>query len=418
MITQIVLFIANIILVNTAIISSFFIRYGLNIPESNFQPYKDNFAFLTFIYMSTIFIARTYKKRLKSYWDLFRRVLVGMFLGTLLGFMLLYIFRVRWASFPSSIFAICFCVGTVLIFSVNGLILKLAGKIKKKIVVIGKEKGGLFFENGPLVETKRIDTIEELLCCEDADEVVICEKIHGDAHLNLLVYLLLKSRINVVFSPSMYTELLSDNVAEKNSIEYLATFLGRKSDWEEFLIRALDVVGSLLLLILTAPLLAIVTTLVKFSSRGPVLYKQQRTGKDGKTFTLYKFRTMVEYAEEKTGPVLAAENDMRVTKVGQFLRRTRIDELPQVWNVLQGDMSLVGPRPERQHFLKLHEVLRGIRLAVKPGLTGLAQVRSHYALKPHHKIRYDYLYIQRRSFLFNLYLLVKTVPVVFSLKGR
>ena len=127
---------------------------------------------------------------------------------------------------------------------------------------------------------------------------------------------------------------------------------------------------------------------------------------------------MVESAEEKSGPVLAVKNDLRVTRVGNFLRRTRIDELPQLINILRGDMSLVGPRPERPHFLKMHKALRGIRLAVKPGLTGLAQVRSHYELNPRHKIKYDYLYIQKKSLLLNLYLLIKTIPVIFSRKGQ
>lgn len=133
---------------------------------------------------------------------------------------------------------------------------------------------------------------------------------------------------------------------------------------------------------------------------------------------MYKFRTMINDAEEQLGPVLAAENDLRVTKVGRFLRNTRFDELPQLLNVILGQMSLVGPRPERPHFVKAHKALRELRLAVKPGLTGLAQIRSFYDLSPKHKIKYDYLYIQQRSLLLNLYILVKTIPVVLSGRGQ
>jgi len=153
------------------------------------------------------------------------------------------------------------------------------------------------------------------------------------------------------------------------------------------------------------------------TSRGPIFYKQQRVGKDGRLFTLYKFRTMVQDAEKEVGPVLASRNDPRVTKIGRLLRRTRLDELPQLLNVLRGDMSLVGPRPERPHFVKQHKALHELRLAVKPGLTGLAQIRSFYNLEPKHKIKYDYLYIQRRSLLLNLYILVLTIPTIFSRKG-
>jgi lipopolysaccharide/colanic/teichoic acid biosynthesis glycosyltransferase len=157
--------------------------------------------------------------------------------------------------------------------------------------------------------------------------------------------------------------------------------------------------------------------LIKISSAGPVFYKQQRVGKDGKVFTLYKFRTMVKDAEKELGPVLASRDDPRVTRVGRILRATRFDELPQLLNVLRGDMSLVGPRPERPHFVRQHKALHELRLAVKPGLTGLAQIRSFYDLKPKHKIKYDYLYIQKRSFLLNLYILFLTIPAVLSRKG-
>jgi len=156
---------------------------------------------------------------------------------------------------------------------------------------------------------------------------------------------------------------------------------------------------------------------IKLNSRGPVLYRQQRVGKGGRLFDLYKFRTMVDNAEAHVGPVLASKNDSRVTSVGRILRRTRLDELPQLYNILRGDMSLVGPRPERPFFVQRHKALQGVRLVVKPGLTGLAQVRSFYDLKPAHKVRYDYIYIQNRSFLLNLYILLQTIPVLFAKKG-
>jgi lipopolysaccharide/colanic/teichoic acid biosynthesis glycosyltransferase len=216
----------------------------------------------------------------------------------------------------------------------------------------------------------------------------------------------------------IYAELLSENVMEENSLKFLATFMGRKSDYEEFLMRALDVVGSAILLIVFSPLIVIVALLIKLASSDPVFYKQARIAKDGGTFILYKFKTMVNDAEEHSGPVWAAKDDPRVTKVGRFLRDTRLDELPQLINVIKGDMNLVGPRPERAHFAKLHKSLRQIRLAVKPGLTGFSQIRNLYDLHPRHKARYDYVYIQKRSFLLNLYILAKTIPVMFSRKGR
>ncbi|HLB73318.1 MAG TPA: sugar transferase [Sedimentisphaerales bacterium] len=200
-------------------------------------------------------------------------------------------------------------------------------------------------------------------------------------------------------------------------LPYPAVSESEISNFNEWSIRVLDVVASVAILLLAAPVMAVITLLLKISSRGPVLYKQTRLGKHGKVFTLYKFRTMVDNAEAESGPVLATIDDPRVTPVGRVLRRTRLDELPQLFCVLQGHMSLVGPRPERPYFVSRHKSLQGIRLAVKPGLTGLAQIRSYYDLKPEHKIKYDSLYIQKRSALLNLYILLKTVPVIFTNKG-
>jgi len=185
----------------------------------------------------------------------------------------------------------------------------------------------------------------------------------------------------------------------------------------EFLIRLLDIVGSLAILILSLPVMIVSALLIKITSAGPVFYKQERVGQGGRLFTLCKFRTMIDDAEKHVGPVLATKDDDRITPVGRLLRRTRIDELPQIYNVLRGNMSLVGPRPERPFFVERHKALQGDRLAVKPGLTGLAQVRSFYDLKPAHKVRYDCLYIQKRSVFLNLYILLQTIPVLFSKKG-
>jgi lipopolysaccharide/colanic/teichoic acid biosynthesis glycosyltransferase len=182
-------------------------------------------------------------------------------------------------------------------------------------------------------------------------------------------------------------------------------------------IRSLDMAGSFIMLAIASPAMLLTAILVRITSSGPVLFKQRRVGKNGKIFILYKFRTMVNDAEKNTGPVWAAKDDERVTSLGKLLRRTRLDEFPQLFNVLWGDMSLVGPRPERPYFVRRHRALQGIRLAVKPGITGLAQVRAFYDLKPEHKLRYDYLYIQKQSFLFNAYILLMTVPVVLLRRG-
>lgn len=414
---QILIFITNIILVNAAFLFSFYMRYGLPIPEHNFLPYKDNFAFLTFLYMLAFIFVRIYKKRFACHWDIVKRVFMGMLIGTLFGFMLVYIFRMRWAAFPSSVFAISLPTGFALISICDIIILRLTGRIKTRVIILGSENIDTLLGNKKLTQKININQIEDLLKYEDIDEIILCEKIHTDSQLNLLLFLLQRSNIKVTFTPSLYAEILSGNITTKHSIDFLATFVGRKSEYEEFLIRLVDLATAICIAILTAPIMLATALIIKITSSGPVFYIQERAGKDGQIFKLIKFRTMAVDAESKTGPVLATADDNRVIPLGKFLRQTRIDELPQLLNVLKGDMSMVGPRPERPHFAKIHKSLRGIRMAVKPGLTGLAQIRSSYDIKPQHKTKYDYLYIQRRSALLNIYLIFKTVSVIIMRKG-
>ena len=415
--TQAILFLTNMILINLAFIFSFLVRTGINIPEYNFMPYKKSFIFLTLIYTSTLSFFRVYKKRFRSSWDLFKRVFMGLFFGTLLSIAFVYVFRIKWGAFPTTVFVLSFFISLLLIFKLNQYVLKAGKRIKKKVLVIGRDDADDIVGRKAVVEKIGSDEIGQVTKYNDVDEVVICESIKDDRILNLLIYLIQNLKIDVVFSPSIYTELLSDRIKGDNSVHFISTFVGEKRDIEEFLMRGLDIAGSILILVFSSPATILISLLIKVSSSGPVFYTQQRVGKDGKLFTLCKFRTMVVDAEKEIGPVLASRNDPRVTKVGKFLRATRLDELPQLINVLKGDMSLVGPRPERPHFVKEHKSLHELRLAVKPGLTGLAQIRSFYDLKPQHKIKYDYLYIQKRSLLLNLYILIRTIPAVFSRKG-
>jgi len=181
--------------------------------------------------------------------------------------------------------------------------------------------------------------------------------------------------------------------------------------------RAIDLFISSVLLLLASPIMAMMFVLIPSTSKGKALFTQERVGLDGKTFRLLKFRSMVEDAEKGTGPVLAIDRDARITKLGQFIRTTRIDELPQLINVLRGEMSLVGPRPEREFFIAkfMKEMPHYTdRLKVKPGLTGLAQVRGNYATSPADKLRYDLMYIRDYSPAMDLKLLFQTAIVVLQ----
>ncbi len=193
--------------------------------------------------------------------------------------------------------------------------------------------------------------------------------------------------------------------------------------WMRRFQRVFDIAVSVIGLILGAPLMILIALAVRLDSEGPVLFSQERVGLNEQIYTLYKFRTMKKDAEKETGAVWATRNDSRVTRVGRFLRRSRLDELPQLWNVLIGDMSFIGPRPEREEFVKdLKKTIPYyfLRFLVKPGLTGWAQVKYGYgsskedALK---KLQYDLYYLQEMSVGLNLLILLKTIQTVLFRPG-
>ena len=201
----------------------------------------------------------------------------------------------------------------------------------------------------------------------------------------------------------------------------LLSFLVRR--WYPLFKRGFDIVAACAGLLLAAPFLAVAVVLIRATSRGPAIFTQQRMGKDGRVFRMYKLRTMVVDAEEKTGPVWASEDDPRITPVGRWLRKSRFDEIPQLANVLKGEMSLIGPRPERPELVtRLDGQIQGYskRLAVVPGITGLAQVWSKYdetIRDVHRKVRYDLLYIRQMCLTADLAILFRTFYVVATGQG-
>lgn len=187
-----------------------------------------------------------------------------------------------------------------------------------------------------------------------------------------------------------------------------------------FFKRFFDIVLSLFALIVLLIPMLIIAVIVKLTSPGSALYKQERLGKDGVSFEIIKFRSMYADAENNDAQWSDGENDERITPFGKFLRRTRMDELPQFAQILTGKMSLVGPRPERECFYEKFETyIHGFseRLKVKPGLTGLAQVSGGYDLRPEEKVVYDIEYIKKRSLWLDLKCILLTVRIIFSHNG-
>ena len=181
--------------------------------------------------------------------------------------------------------------------------------------------------------------------------------------------------------------------------------------------RIIDFLFSLIILLILLPLFLVVAILIKLDSKGPVIFKQSRLGKDGNVFKVWKFRTMIDNAEKMGTGLTTAQNDPRITRVGKILRKTSTDELPQLINVLKGDMSFIGPRPAPVHHLKQYNENERQRLKVLPGITGWAQVNGRNILTWPERIEKDIWYVNNISFLLDLKIAFKTIKVVLLSEG-
>jgi len=203
---------------------------------------------------------------------------------------------------------------------------------------------------------------------------------------------------------------------EVDEIPFKVLRQGGLSPFEQSCKRALDVVLAGTMLLLTLPFFPLICLLIRISSKGPAIFSHQRIGKDGKPFIMYKFRTMyTEVNEYQEAPI--RNNDHRIIPIGRWLRRSSLDEMPQFWNVLKGEMSMVGPRPEMPFIVESYEPWQRRRLSVLPGITGLWQISGRKDLPLHSNLEYDFYYIQNQTLLFDLIILLRTIPVVLFGKG-
>lgn len=232
------------------------------------------------------------------------------------------------------------------------------------------------------------------------------------------------SGIEILDAPSFYEQITRKILIENITPSWFIFSTGFKvHSFARASKRAMDIVLASVALLLAFPLFLIIALLIKADSAGPVFFQQTRTGENEQEFTVYKFRTMREHAEKETGAVWAQENDPRITRIGRFLRKMRIDELPQFYNVLRGDMSMVGPRPERPEFanmLKEAIPFYSARHVVKPGITGWAQINYPYGASiedAREKLRYDLFYIKHLSLGFDFLILLETIKVVAVGRG-
>ena len=266
--------------------------------------------------------------------------------------------------------------------------------------------------------------VKEIIKKEEIEDIIIAIETSEHGKISAILSELENTRVFIKIIPDMY-DILSGSV-KMNSI--LGTpLIEVKHDllpeWERLLKKGFDYVIATIAIIFLSPIYVFTALVVKLSSPGPIIYKQERIGQFGKPFKIYKFRSMLEDAE-KDGPQLSSKTDNRVTPWGKFMRKTRLDETPQFFNILKGDMSFVGPRPERQFYAEqLNAKTTHYKhiYKVKPGITSWGMVKFGYAENLEEmleRLKYDILYIENMSFLIDLKIMIHTVLIIFQGRGK
>jgi len=417
----------DIIVFHISIIVSFLLRYNFTIPVRNYNAYESAapFIIMAFIFLNILFGLYIFYNKSKTDF-IYLTLIVQFFMAILIMAMT---FFGRWFAFPRSIVFVSFIVSTILLSFWRILIFKVYQKVDgtKKVMVVGTEKNckrairnfegsknnrhkitiavvNDYFNN----IKKNMDTVDIVYL---ADQIEESERIKI---YNLLIRSDKKLFLSTDFENLVLVNPNIMNIEDESIIE-ASSF--KISPEEDAIKRFIDFIISLILLIIASPIMLVTALLVKVTSKGPVLYKQVRITKEQKEFNMLKFRTMSATAEKESGPVLASANDTRITPVGKYLRSLRIDELPQLINVLKGDMSLVGPRPERPFFVDQFNEENEyyyLRHNIRAGITGNAQVYGKYASDYNSKLNFDLLYIKKYSLIFDLKILLQTIKILFD----
>ncbi len=454
------LMLGDLLLVNAGLFLAFYARFGSEFPAENYAPFVRVGPWITVGAAVLFFGLHLYDRTPAPFVGVLQNLIIGL---TLLSFVTMALtFWTRGFAFPRSVLVLgaVFQFGLVVAWRVGFWHLEKALHGERPVLIVAGGQGagraaapgasgvaaagdgnaaaaGAGLRDGEAGE--ELEIIKKFLSvprgwfrlhsilpwwdeeavaagCREVEAVLLAPSVPMEERVRLASLALSLGR-EVFLVPHFYDILLLNaRVGQVDDLPVLEVSPLGLTPVQQAVKRVLDVLVAAAGIVLLAPLMLLLAGLVRLTSPGPALYRQERVGWGGRTFTLYKFRTMVQDAEAATGPVLAAADDSRVTRVGRWLRATRLDELPQLFNILKGDMSLVGPRPERPHFVaRFSDELPDYahRLLVRPGLTGLAQVMGRYSTNAADKLRYDLYYVRNYSLLLDLQILLHTLGVLF-----
>ena len=435
---KLLLFTVDLLALYASLALTLFLRYGQDFNRQydiHLYPFLLIFAlWLLVFYIANLYEASLLRNNIFFYSALFQAIATAAGISVLFFYLLPF-----YGITPRTNLAIFVAIFTglefLLRYSLNNLFEK---GLRKPVLIVGanaqalelakfiKENPQLGYELAHVVDLtpEGVSNLNHVIKDKNINTVVLSPEAYKTTEVIDLFYKSLGKKITFYNLSSLYERLTGKVLLGAiDQIWFLENLNEGNKKFFEILKRATDIALALVLAVPTLLLLPFIFLAIKLTSQGPLIYGQTRTGRLGKSFKIIKFRTMRQDAEKETGAVWATENDPRITPVGKFLRKTRLDELPQLWNILRGEMSFVGPRAERPEFKKRLEHISFYeeRYLVKPGLSGWAQISFRYgasASDAEEKLKYDLYYVKNRSLLLDLSIILKTIRIALKQAGR
>lgn len=438
------------VFVNVATVLAFLVRFGGRLPAFNFGAYLLIAPFATAIYVGSAWACGLYDpERVETTWNVVWAAVGAVTIGTVLVAAVAFFGGERTASFARLTILIGWAFGMVLLVAWRLLFLRTGGVRwpEQRVILVGvgpvsvelagelsrRAKWGWRVcglvdpQEGPAHAAEvggypvlgGSDSIADVALAQNANRIIVVSPVALRELVESLVLAHgLRVRVDVV--PELYEIFIGKVDALIGDIPLMKITESSVPRYYRAAKRAIDILLALVVLVVSSPFLLLGALGVVLTDGFPVVFRQERVGRGMKNFDVYKLRTMVKDAEKLSGPVLAEEADPRITRVGRILRRYRIDELPQLFNILNGDMSFVGPRPERPFFVEQYlSQIPGYaeRFRVKPGVTGLAQVSGGYATTSERKLKYDLIYMYHQNLAMDAQIIAETLKVVLTGHG-
>jgi exopolysaccharide biosynthesis polyprenyl glycosylphosphotransferase len=441
----------DVILINAGFVLAFLLRFSGELPAFNFDAYLLVAPVLTALFIGGAWTYGLYDpERSDTAWAVARGVVAAVTVGTLLTAAVAFFGSTRTASFARSTIVLAWGIDLVLLLGWRLAFLRF-GRFswpEQRVLIVGTDAASIDLaeemshrerwgwrvvglidtSRDPGVERRRsvdgfpivggVMDVARVAADAGATRVIVVSPVRLRELVESLV-LVNEPDVRVDVVPELYEIFIGTVDAVVGDVPLMQITHPTVPPYYAALKRAIDLLGATVALVILSPVLLLAACAVVLDGGLPVVFSQERVGQHMRPFRVHKLRTMVPDAEADCGPVLAEEGDRRITGVGRFLRRFRIDELPQLVNILKGEMSFVGPRPERPFFVEQLRSTQGYceRFAIKPGVTGLAQVNGSYATTPERKLKYDLIYMYHQNLAMDAQIVLETLRVVLTGRG-